>query len=340
MFSGCEDLTEIKIPDGVVKIGGGAFASCKKLTTINIPDSVTEIGAKAFSRCEKLAKIKIPDGVTRLEEGVFQDCFLLEDIIFPKNIEFLGSTTLDRTKWLTEHPDGPVIVGGYLIGYNGTLPDGSEITIPTEVRRIARGVFSNLIVKDLVVTIPDGIILEDGAFRYSSIKAVRLPADLTCVPDNAFYSCNKLEHISLPESVTEIGDSAFYGCKALNEIELPSKLKKIGRDAFARCNNLTVLNIPESVTSFGATTLTTYITKIILSAELAATAPKFPTTCGIYIRCTPDEAECDYEQLYKEKYKADYNIYLYVQDEQDLPVGDGNYWHYDEDGKTPVIWQV
>ena len=30
--------------------------------------------------------------------------------------------------------------------------------------------------------------------------------------------------------------------------------------------------------------------------------------------------------------------YFYVENEADLPADGGNYWHYDLDGKTPVVW--
>ena len=43
--------TNYVIPDGVIKIGDGAFSRCESLINIVIPDSVTSIGDRAFSRC-------------------------------------------------------------------------------------------------------------------------------------------------------------------------------------------------------------------------------------------------------------------------------------------------
>ena len=71
------------IPDGVKKVGGGAFSSCGKLTGIVIPDSVTEIGDSAFNLCTSLKSIEIPDSVTKIGDGVFQSCWSLEVLRVP-----------------------------------------------------------------------------------------------------------------------------------------------------------------------------------------------------------------------------------------------------------------
>lgn len=44
-------LTEYTIPEGVIKIGAGAFSGCSSLTDITIPNSVTEFGDAAFNHC-------------------------------------------------------------------------------------------------------------------------------------------------------------------------------------------------------------------------------------------------------------------------------------------------
>ena len=45
---------KVIIPDGVTRIGSGAFYNCKKVTSIIIPDSVTSIGDDAFDETGKL----------------------------------------------------------------------------------------------------------------------------------------------------------------------------------------------------------------------------------------------------------------------------------------------
>ena len=81
-FSECSHLTNITLPDGLVKIGSGAFQDCTALTNINIPNSVTEIGSYAFQDCTSLTRIHIPNGVTELNSGLFRGCGSLTEITY------------------------------------------------------------------------------------------------------------------------------------------------------------------------------------------------------------------------------------------------------------------
>lgn len=49
MFSGCDSLSEIKLPETVDSIGADAFRDCSSLQSIVIPESVHSIGENAFS---------------------------------------------------------------------------------------------------------------------------------------------------------------------------------------------------------------------------------------------------------------------------------------------------
>ena len=62
-FSGCTDLTSVKIPNSVTSIGGGAFCDCSGLTSVTIPNSVTSIGNYAFLGCDNLKEVKYPKGL-------------------------------------------------------------------------------------------------------------------------------------------------------------------------------------------------------------------------------------------------------------------------------------
>lgn len=78
------------IPDGVTKIGRGAFWGCSSLASVIIPDSVTEIGRQAFGSCESLETITFPDSVTRIKDEAFYDCKKLGSIIIPNGSALIG----------------------------------------------------------------------------------------------------------------------------------------------------------------------------------------------------------------------------------------------------------
>lgn len=54
---------EVVIPDGVVRIGQGAFRSNENITSVTIPDSVRRIEIWAFALCTSLENISFPDNL-------------------------------------------------------------------------------------------------------------------------------------------------------------------------------------------------------------------------------------------------------------------------------------
>ena len=81
-----DEVTSVKIPNGVTDIGGMAFISCDSLTSITIPDSVTNIEYLAFAYCSSLASVKIPNGVTSIRDGTFRYCSSLSSITIPDSV--------------------------------------------------------------------------------------------------------------------------------------------------------------------------------------------------------------------------------------------------------------
>lgn len=68
MFSGCGNLVDAPIEDGITYIGKNSFAGCSGLSEIVIPDSVTTISEEAFINCENIKQIYIPASVSSIGE--------------------------------------------------------------------------------------------------------------------------------------------------------------------------------------------------------------------------------------------------------------------------------
>ena len=62
------DLTEIIMPDSVVKIGAYAFQNCSSLKNVRLSQKLETIGVGAFYGCKSLQRIEIPDNVIIFEE--------------------------------------------------------------------------------------------------------------------------------------------------------------------------------------------------------------------------------------------------------------------------------
>ena len=69
VISCLDNIINVVVPDGVLKIESGAFGGCSKIESIYIPMGCKEIGCGAFYGCTKLKKIFIPNSITAWNVG-------------------------------------------------------------------------------------------------------------------------------------------------------------------------------------------------------------------------------------------------------------------------------
>lgn len=74
VFSECDSLSSVVIPDGVTVIGIDAFSYCESLKSIVIPESVVCIEKYAFAGCSSLKSIVLPNGITSIGDETFYGC--------------------------------------------------------------------------------------------------------------------------------------------------------------------------------------------------------------------------------------------------------------------------
>ncbi len=68
--------------------------------------------------------------------------------------------------------------------------------------------------------------------KSSDIENVTFEKGTKCIPDEAFYDCEKLNSVSIPTGVTTIEYSAFAKCKNLTSVTIPSTITRIRHNAF------------------------------------------------------------------------------------------------------------
>ena len=159
-----------------------------------------------------------------------------------------------------------------------------EVSLPSTLKSISYQVFERSGLTSCVV--PDGCRMSYGVFDdCSSLTYVKLPSDMTAIPDGTLAGCSKLADFEIPVGVTSIGHSAFEGtaitsiafpdavseladkvcksCRYLKEVRLPASLTRISDQAFSFCESIErfiqadgsyeegVFTIPEGVTELG-----------------------------------------------------------------------------------------
>ena len=114
-FSGCEDITSVKLPASVEYIGCNAFDYCDGLTEITLPESVSLVETKAFWCCYGLKKITVLNPKAELADGFVKnyDGSVIEEIygydnstaqLYAKEygIRFVSLGAYDVSKYVTE----------------------------------------------------------------------------------------------------------------------------------------------------------------------------------------------------------------------------------------------
>ena len=152
VFSYCDSLTSVTIPNSVTSIGDYAFSGCSSLTSVTIPNSVTFIGYSAFQFCSSLTSVTIPNGVigeyafwkcrsltsvtignsvTSIGDYAFEECSSLTSVTIPNSVTSIGSGAFSYCSSLTSVTclaTNPPALGGsfYYIGSPSTLyvPNG------------------------------------------------------------------------------------------------------------------------------------------------------------------------------------------------------------------------
>ena len=107
-FSGCKNLKEVILPEGLTGIVGGAFYNCG-LESIVLPQSLEGISGGAgfdggvFEGCENLQEIIIPKNVDYIGARCFYGCTNLEKIVIESNVlEKIGKDAFLYCTSLTE----------------------------------------------------------------------------------------------------------------------------------------------------------------------------------------------------------------------------------------------
>lgn len=139
-FSGCGNLSSVKLPESVSTIGEFAFANCFNLTALYIPESVTEIGKNAFSGCSNLSFLRLPvkfkDSASDLGLSSVKDVsyFCMVDYILQKENGVLSKLSRIRVDYgdpLPVYKDLPTLGKGFRYIYYQpvytSLSDGSLV---------------------------------------------------------------------------------------------------------------------------------------------------------------------------------------------------------------------
>lgn len=196
-FDGCVNLTEMELPESLIRIEWNAFANCTALTELQLPGGLEFIADMAFSGCIGLTTVVLPDSVRYVSIEAFAGCTALTDVYLSKNLESLwnpfpncpnlkGVWAAEGTAWFNDE-------NGILYG-----PDGENreiVYIPPTVSGC--------------LTVPDGVtyILWEAGHNATGITELSLPEGMG---EGAFESIKNL-NAKLQEKSQSLSTVTFRG---------------------------------------------------------------------------------------------------------------------------------
>ena len=239
----------------LTKIDTGVFSYCNSLKSIEIPDNVLSMEHRAFAGCSQLSDVKLPSNLVYIDTSVFSNCISLMDIEFPNNLTRIGSRAFDGCTNLKNIllPTKLTSIGMHAFGNCDNLISVS-FTEESQLSSIEEYAFNGC--NNLTsIEIPNSVTyMGDRAFSACySLATVKFESDsqLLKINDGVFSSCSSLKSITIPNGVTSIGSSAFSGCESLMDIELPESLSSIDAWAFSECTTLMSILLPENLEDIG-----------------------------------------------------------------------------------------
>ena len=195
---------------------------------ITIPETyngkpVKIVEGSAFQSCSNLVEVNIPDTIEDISTGTaFSSC----DSLLNVNIY----ETQNNLKGNYYSLDGVLF---FRNEYNGL-----------EIKYFPVGRLGEYVIPDGIETLPVSV------FRSSKISKITIPASVTAINSQAFYSSRNLTEVvfkRVPEGEETkplvVSSQAFRYCTLLSEITFPSRLTEFTGDIFLNCTALVKVNV-------------------------------------------------------------------------------------------------
>ncbi len=228
LYCGGQLVTDLIVPDGVTRIGEGAFAGYGKLTSVTFPDSLTSIGESAFSGCKSCRTVRFGSGIASIEQNAF-------------------NTSFDP---VPVYSGEPAVTNS--VAYPGSSRDWARIDIAKGNDWIVNTYHDWLSFGDC----GDSLTWSLTADHLLTISGTGdMPNYSYSLPQPWYNYRNSIWAVVIEPDVTNIGTYAFYGLSRLTDVWIGGEMKEVGLSAFDGCTALANLYYTGTAADWAAVTV-------------------------------------------------------------------------------------
>lgn len=288
-FKDIGTVTEVTLPDGLLRIGLDAFKNCSQLTRLTVPSTVADYvpaldGCSALAKLEitlsdravidlfssanavpaSLVEITVAEGTSTLREGALAWLKSVTKIKLPASLDliepyaFLGDSGLVEFEVAAANPVYFHDSGSLYIYDNSSGTKVRDVLV-----HYAPGTAGNInynITETITDILPGAFAYAKGLVKITNTKNnTRFFVDTTGALYNRSetilyaYPAAKSGNYSLRASTTAVWPYAFAGASGLGTLTLSESINVIGVGAFMDCSSLSgEFKIPNTITSLGA----------------------------------------------------------------------------------------
>lgn len=248
-FEGCTSLKSVTLSNALTLIEYHAFEGCTSLESISFPSSLKEIGYDAFKGCKKLKIAPLPSGLEKLGSSAFEGCSSLESVYIPKGITYYYYDTYRYCSNLKS-----IVVDSSNPNYDSRNNCNAIVEKATDI--IIQGCNNTII--------PDGIkgfYISCTFQEMKSLTKIHIPSSVENIPNGLFSGCSALNEITVDANnpnydsrnncnaiINSETNELIQGC---NNTKIPEGVASIASYAFKDFDKLSSIEIPGSVIQLG-----------------------------------------------------------------------------------------
>ncbi|MDE5572062.1 MAG: leucine-rich repeat protein [Prevotella sp.] len=203
-FSGCSGLTTFTVPQGVSVVSGAMLSGCSGLTTVQLHESITTISDAAFNGCSKVTSFSLPEKVDSIGASAFSGCYELKELTIPASVTRLGNSFVgdcyQLTRLVTKIREPQAL--------SSIIPMSATIVQEVYHHYSNWSLYSDIHYDEVTLVVPDGC-----KQRYKDTDGWKLFKNVETESGNDFTDTNKF-YVS--ENVVVKGHTTRMGINLVN----------------------------------------------------------------------------------------------------------------------------